>query len=137
MNIDYYWEKDGLYIVCSGTLPQARLMEEVRSASSDTRFDSARYLIVDLSKTGKVERSLEDIEQVTHYAQALMKTNPNIVHAIVLSQSDEARQALGAYYASLLKDLSWQVDAFLTAEEAVKWVSETTGCELGIPAAKS
>lgn len=122
MPVINHWEANGLCIEYSGTVSSPELFESVQELSSDPRFDSIRYILSDWGGSSPTQRTTDDIEKLTHYVNALAKTNPAIVNAVVTPPNDESRQALAAFYVMLAGDRPWKTDCFGSMAEARAWI---------------
>lgn len=124
MPVINHWEDNGLRIEYEGGVSNSELFESVQALSSDPRFDHIHYILSDWQNAIPVQRQPEDIEKLTHWVDALARSNPNIVNAVVTPADDESGLALAAFYCMLAEGRPWRTDCFTSTDEARVWIAE-------------
>ena len=126
MAISTEWKsKKLIYIRYYDRVSGSDVIRHAVEATADPRFDNLRFGLSDWRDLGEFDFDIQDVEELAAYTSAFTKTNPNIMHAIVMSQQ-ETPQAFAGMYKFLADKLPWKTELFHTMEDAMSWLESAS-----------
>lgn len=125
MTIRSEWKSNKLLIISySGHISGSDVIKNALELSADARFDSLRFVYSDWRKLTDLEIDIKDVEELVAFTEAFSKSNPSIMHAILMSDL-ETPQAFGGMYKFLVEHLPWKTELFHTPEDAQAWLENS------------
>lgn len=125
MPITSEWKSNKLLeIRYSGQLSAKEVLKNAIELSADPRFDSLRYIYGDWRELTGLEIDNRDVEELVAYTEAFTKSNPSIMHAIIMSDL-ETPQAFAGMYKFLSEHLPWKTELFHTLNDAQAWIESS------------
>ena len=124
MSYELIWENRGVVFQFRDVVTGDELVQSNLDVYSDPKFESIEYELANFSDTVRFEASSEMVRRVAAMDAAASKRNPNIIVAIVASQT-VIRGLVNLYrMQSEVAGGTWVTEFFETEPEARKWLEK-------------
>ena len=122
MSYSLTWQDSNAIMSFEGNVVFQDLYEADNIMYGDSRFDNMKYLIVDFSKTEKLELTEEETQIIAELDKGSSRWNNKIKLAVVTSDSYLIERIKP--YIESMQDTEWSIKIFENIFEAKKWCTD-------------
>lgn len=126
MSYQIVWEERGVYWKFKGIMTGEELLKCNHSFYGDSRFDMARYQIIDMLEVESFDIKDDAMEEIAVMDMAASRTNPLIVVAVVATKL-EAKHLVEIYASTTGNGAPWESKIFESVSDARIWITEKFG----------
>jgi len=113
---------EGVEILATGIVYGHEIIQAHEKIYDEKYLKKQKYHIIDKSKCTEYDVTAKDIEVIAELDEKASKINPNIIIAVI--ESESLQFSLTAVWQAYVKKYIFKTKAFASRELAISWISE-------------
>ena len=113
---------EGIEILATGVVTGSEIIHAHEMIYDQTHLHRQKYHIIDKSKCIEYNVSAEDIKSIAQLDKNASTINPNIVIAII--ESESLRYSLSELWQKYVENCVFKTSTFADRNDAIEWIAE-------------
>ncbi|MCW9047284.1 MAG: hypothetical protein OQK46_04325 [Gammaproteobacteria bacterium] len=113
---------EGIEILASGIVYGRDIIQSHQKIYHEKHLKKQKYHIIDKSKCTEYDVTAKDIEMIAELDKKASKINPNIIIAVI--ESESLQFSLTGVWQAYVKNYIFKTETFQSREQAIDWITK-------------